>query len=157
MEWLTEAVIAQIVATIGVVLAAGIPAYLTFKSKLTEIGEDAAEAREQTKNTHSTNMREELDARHELIIGTLAEVTRDIRGIRRDHLDTRKDIGQLRSEDRAARREAHQLRQDLRDHIKDTEPLLPVLELLISQYAPDHIPDYDEDQDPPADPEKIEE
>ena len=154
MEWLTEAVIAQIVATIGVVLAAGIPAYLTFKSKLTEIGEDAAEAREQTKNPHSENIREEMDARHELIIGTLAEVTRDIRGIRRDNLETREDIGQLRAEDRAGRRDTHQLRNELREHIRDTEPLLPALEWLISRHAPEHLPDYDEDQDPPAGPKK---
>lgn len=157
MEWLTEVVIAQIVATIGVVLAAGIPAYLTFKTKLTEIGKDAAEARKQTKNTHNTNLREELDARHELVIGTLAELTRDIRGIRKDNLDTRKEIGQLRAEDRAGRRDTYNLRNELRNHIRDTEPLLPALEVLISRYAPEHMPDYDEDQDPKKGSKEIEE
>lgn len=135
MDWITEAVITNLVTTIGVVLAAGIPAYYSFKTKLTQIGEDAAEAREQTANTHTTNLREELDVRHELIVGTLSELSKDIRGVRRDHLSTRQDIGQLRAEDRAARRETQGLRQELRDHIKDTEPLLPTLERLVERYS----------------------
>lgn len=143
MHWPTEAVIIQIIITAGVVLAAGIPAYLQFKSKLLDIGDDAAEARKQTENSHQTNLREELDARHELLIGTLAELTRDLRGIRKDNLDTRKDIGQLRAEDRAARRDTYNLRNDLKSHIRDTEPLLPAIEMLIEQYVPEHHrPDY---------------
>lgn len=148
----TEAVVIQIIITAGVILAAGIPAYLQFKAKLLDIGDDAAEARKQTQNSDQTNLREELDARHELIIGTLAELTRDLRGIRRDNLDTRKDIGQLRSDDRQARRDAYQLRQDLREHIRDTEPLLPAIKLLIEQHAPEHRLDRydhtDEDEGP---------
>ena len=66
-DWLTETVLVQIVITAGVILGAGIPAYFGFRSKLAEIGKDAREARVQVKNSHSTNLREEQDERHEVV------------------------------------------------------------------------------------------
>jgi len=129
-EWMTETVIVQIVITAGVILGAGIPAYFAFRSKLAEIGKDAREAREQVKNDHDTNLREEGDERHGEQMKALKELARDVRGLREDHYETRKDIGMLHAEDRAGRRETQALRQEFADHIEQTAPLMPTLEAL---------------------------
>lgn len=123
-EWLTESIILQILITAGVIFAAGIPAYLSFKTKLAEINtgtqaaaKDAKEARIQVKNSHTTNLREEGDERHEATMNALTELGRDVRGLREDHYATRKDIGLLHSEDRATRRETQELRRELSEHL----------------------------------------
>lgn len=133
-EWLTEAVIIQGIITVGVILGAGIPAYFVFKSKLAEIGKDAKEARVQVKNSHSTNLREEQDERHVATMDLLKELGRDVRGLREDHYETRKDIGMLHAEDRAGRRETQGLRKELTEHLEQTAGLMPTLEKLVQQH-----------------------
>lgn len=63
------------------------------------------ETREQVTNSHSTNMRVELDERHAALMGeltgiqtTLKDHTRDIGGIREEQRLQRRDMGQLREE-----------------------------------------------------------
>ncbi|WP_417364090.1 hypothetical protein [Glutamicibacter arilaitensis] len=134
-EWLTEAVIIQALITVGVILGAGIPAYFVFKSKLAEIGKDAKEARVQVKNSHSTNLREEQDERHIATMELLKELGRDVRGLREENYETRKDIGMLHAEDRAGRRETQKLRQEFSEHTKQTENWTPMLTDLHEQYS----------------------
>lgn len=134
-EWLREAVIIQALITVGVILGAGIPAYFVFKSKLAEIGKDAKEARVQVKNSHSTNLREEQDERHIATKELLKELGRDVRGLREENYETRKDIGMLHAEDRAGRRETQKLRQEFSEHTKQTENWTPMLTDLHKQYS----------------------
>ncbi|WP_404291529.1 hypothetical protein [Glutamicibacter arilaitensis] len=133
--WLTEAVIVQAITTLGIVLGALITVGLPLRKKLTVIGKDAKEAREQVKNSHDTNLREEGDERHEATMGLLKELGRDVRGLREDHYETRKDIGMLHAEDRAGRRETQALRQEFSDHTKQTENWTPMLRDLHDQYS----------------------
>lgn len=134
-EWLTEAVIVQIITTLGIVLAALIAAWFPLRSKLNVIGKDAKEAREQVKNSHDTNLREEGDERHEATMSALKELGRDVRGLREDHYETRKDIGMLHAEDRAGRRETQALRKEFSEHTKQTESWTPMLTDLHAQYS----------------------
>lgn len=110
-EWMTEAVILQLVITLGVIAGGGIPAYFKFKSTLAEIGKDAREAREQVKNSHDTNLREEGDVRHEEILEAMREVKRDMQGVRDDNQATRKDIGILHGAIRGVVRDITGLRE----------------------------------------------
>lgn len=61
---MTEAVWVQIITTLGLVVIAVIG-----NRKLNRIGGDAREAREQTANTHETNLRDDVDAIAELVRG----------------------------------------------------------------------------------------
>lgn len=143
-EMITETVLTQIIITVGVVMGAGLPAYFAFKSKLAEINKgtqaaakDAKEARVQVKNSHSTNLREEQDERHEMTMSALNELGRDVRGLREDHHETRKDIGMLRAEDRVTRKETQGLRKEFAEHIQQTTPMMPTLEKLVQQAKPE--------------------
>ncbi|WP_313812977.1 DUF2746 domain-containing protein [Glutamicibacter sp.] len=95
---------------------------------------DAKEAREQVKNTHTTNLREEQDERHEATVSALREIARDVRGLREDHQATRMDIGHLRAEDRAGRRETQVLREEFEEHVKESEPVRAMISDLHNQY-----------------------
>lgn len=116
-------------------MAAGLPAYFGFRTKLRSIGDDAREAREQVKNSHDTNLREEGDERHGATMGALREVSRDVRGLRADHQATRKDLGLLWAEDRAGRAETQELRTDFQQHVAETAPILPVVKDLHDRYV----------------------
>lgn len=137
---MTETIWIQIIITGGVVLVAGIPAYFAFKGKLAEINKgtqaaakDAREARVQVKNSHSTNLREEQDERHEATMSALTELARDVRGLREDHYATRKDIGLLHAEDRAGRRETQELRRELSDHLEQTAENMALVRRLAAE------------------------
>ena len=135
-EWLTESIILQTLITSGVVLAAIGPVYLktrydtkkdraaqraarTAQEKvntdlaevLSSVASDAREAREQVKNSHDTNLREEGDVRHEEILATLKNVIRDMQGVRDDNQATRKDIGILHGAIRGVVRDITGLRE----------------------------------------------
>lgn len=133
--WLTEAVIVQAITTLGIVLGALITAWFPLRKKLTVIGKDAKEARVQVKNSHSTNLREEQDERHGATMELLKELGRDVRGLREENYETRKNIGMLHAEDRAGRRETQKLRQEFSEHTKQTENWTPMLKDLHKQYS----------------------
>lgn len=149
-SWVTESIILQIIITAGVVMGAGLPAYFAFKAKLAEISKgtqavakdakaaasDAKEARIQVKNSHTTNLREEGDERHEATMAALKELGRDVRGLRESSYATRQDIGLLHAEDRVTRRETQELRREFSAHIEQTAPMMPTLERLVQQSHP---------------------
>lgn len=122
IPWFARVLI-QALISLGLVLSAALPAYFGLKGKLLEISKNAKEARDQTANTHTTNLREELDERHDEVVDALREVARDVRGLREDHHATRKDIGMLYAEDRATRRETSQIRQELNEHLEELKPI----------------------------------
>lgn len=121
-----QQVLLQVVITVGVILSAAVPAYFKFKSDIATIKKTSKEARDQTANTHSTNLRDELDDRHEKVTNTLASITdtlreaaRDIRGLREDHHETRRDVGMLHAEDRTTKRELRDLREEVAERFND--------------------------------------
>ena len=105
-EWLTEPVMVQMITTLGLVITA-----ILGGRKLNKVGRDAKEARDQTANTHETNLRDDLDSQHASVIEGLKEVILDIRGLRDDHQATRKDIGILHGAIRGVVRDITGLRE----------------------------------------------
>lgn len=98
------------------------------KRELRGVAADARTAAEQTANTHTTNLRDDLDekvARIERGLGTLAdaqEATReDIGGLHSEVRDTRKDITGLRDDARTDRRAVTQVRADLNGFVRGRE------------------------------------
>lgn len=73
------------------------------EKKLGAVAADAREARDQTANTHTTNLREDLDEKFAEVLTAVSEVKdvqrehgRDIGGLRADHRQTRTELGHLR-------------------------------------------------------------
>ena len=159
MDWLTF--IVQVVATIGTVAVA----WLALRGKLADIAKsstaahteaaaartDAAAAKQASEKTESSiNNRsspasDRWDAIHKDIramatlqkeMGSIQkEMGRDVRGLQDTAQQTRRTLGQLRAEDRIARQETEQLRQDLTDHVQQTAPLLPMMRGLHDKWA----------------------
>lgn len=104
-----EALITQILITAGVIGAATLP--LLIKTQ-----KDAAEAKQQVSNDHSTNLRVENDERHShvvsLVVEKFDELTRhfntQVDGVRSDIRGVRRDIG--RNTDRLDESERRQER-----------------------------------------------
>lgn len=128
----------QLIATFGLVVVA-----LIGNRKLNRIGADAKEARDQTANTHDTNLRDDLDELRNrqatlgdelksqqatlgsdlgLVMETFKAVHDDVRGIRHDINGLREDNGEIR---RKQRMDASRARRDLRDHIAECSALTP--------------------------------
>lgn len=121
-----QQVLLQVVITVGIILSAAIPAYFKFKGDISSIKKDTKEARDQTANTHDINLRDELDDRHEKVTNTLESITdtlreaaRDIRGLREDHHETRRDVGLLHAEDRTTKRELRTLREEVTEQFNE--------------------------------------
>lgn len=97
----------QIIASAGLVLVAALPLLKRTERQAASAAVDASVAKEQTTNSHKTNLREELDERHEelvqlfksqggqiaLIVDTQRSHGDDIRGIKSDQRGIRRDIG----------------------------------------------------------------
>ena len=92
------ALVLAVVTTVGTVLATR-----PVRRDLRQVKSDAKEARDQTANTHTTNLREDLDEKFAEVLTAVSEVKdeqreqrRDIGGLRADHRQTRDDLGHLR-------------------------------------------------------------
>lgn len=129
-------------------------AWLTLRGRLAELGETTkaaqltaesaeraaskasgaavAAAKSSSKTEQSINNRDSpasdrWDAIHadvKVIAAKQREMGRDVRGLQDTAQQTRRALGQLRGEDRVARRETDQLRQDLTEHVEQTAPML---------------------------------
>lgn len=71
---MTEGVTIQLITTAGVVLVGFMQLFTNRRLKV--VGKDAAEAREQTKNTHETNLRHDLDEVKDKVTGLDDAVTK---------------------------------------------------------------------------------
>lgn len=104
------------------------------EKKLGAVAADAREARDQTANTHDTNLREDLDEKFDQVLTAVTEVKteqreqrRDIGGLRADHRQTRDDLGHLREvvdgNASEARRQHSALARRLERHLNpDADP-----------------------------------
>lgn len=93
-------------------------------SKLDRIGRDAAVAKEQTTNTHHTNLRDDLDgirAAVETLDQRVQPMTGQIRMIGTNVRSLQKDVGGLKQENRDDRKEAHDRIDGLAERMRTVE------------------------------------
>lgn len=107
MGWAT--VLAGFVASIPGVLAAVMS--VRTRTAVRRVGDDAAIVREEVKNSHKTNLRQESDARHDEVLQEFS-VLREY--IREELRDMRKDITRLSSDQSQDRADIRQLEKNPR-------------------------------------------
>lgn len=113
---MSEAITLELISQVGLLLAAVI-GLVGGRRKLRQIGADAAEARNQTANTHDTNLRDDIDSmRRELggVKDDIAGVHAELRGVRKDINGLRDDDGEIR---RQMRIDAERAQAALKAHI----------------------------------------
>lgn len=112
-DWLD--LLGLLIAAMAIVGAAGIPSWITTKRQRA-LSSDMAQVKDQVKNGHPTNLRDDLDS----IKRAVAEVREHQWELSRDVSGVRTDIGQLRGElrdERTARIDADdQLNQHIKTH-----------------------------------------
>lgn len=104
---MSEAITLELISQVGLLLAAVI-GLVGGRRKLRQIGADAAEARNQTANTHDTNLRDDIDSmRREIgvVKDDVGGVKDDIAGVHAELRGVRKDINGLRDDDGEIRRQ----------------------------------------------------
>lgn len=120
-EWLTENVLVALITTFGIIFTAlsGTAVLIGQRTsrRVKTIEKDAAETRYQVKNSHTTNLREEGDDRHE-------ELTTLVRQVISTQATQGLDIGGIRSELRALRKDD----TDQRDRLFELERTRPTKE-----------------------------
>lgn len=123
MGWAT--LIAASVTALGSVAAVVVTIILSARTRrdVKQVATDAREVKEQVKNSHTTNFREEADERHAenarkldtvlaqntQIIATQEQHTRDIGFLQRSQRGMRKDISRLMDADQEQTRSDHRL------------------------------------------------
>lgn len=113
---MSEIITVQLIASVGALLVA-VVGLIGGNRKLRSIGADAAEARNQTANTHDTNLRDDIDAMRREVAGVksdVSEVHDELRGVRRDINGLRQDDGEIR---RQMRIDAERAKAALKAHI----------------------------------------
>lgn len=80
---MVEVIVAAISAA-ALIIATAIPAYVQLAKGLASVKRDTKVTKEEVKNSHDTNLREELDGRHERVLAGLENIGHDIRGLRQD-------------------------------------------------------------------------
>ncbi|WP_194521982.1 DUF2746 domain-containing protein [Cellulosimicrobium sp. JZ28] len=117
--WLIALVAVALITTGGTVLA-----NRPMRKKLEAVAADAREARDQTANTHDTNLRDDLDAfRNEVrrgfedVSSEQGEVRRSVGIARREIRGVRKDVGSLQEDVVEVRDETRTVRERLDEHL----------------------------------------
>jgi len=102
--------------------------------KVERVAADARTAAEQTANTHSLNLRDDLDekdARTTRAISVLSDalqaIREDVGGLHSEIRDARQDIAGVRTDARADRRAVTQVRADLNGFVRGREHALDEL------------------------------
>lgn len=115
---------------LGLAIVFAVPATMTYLAQK-RTRRDLSEIKDQVKNTHETNLREDLDLKF-AELGTalggvksdLASVRDDIGGLHSETRDLRKDVTGIRTDAREDRRKQRDTEQSLDDHLKDVPRLL---------------------------------
>lgn len=87
--------------TVLVALIGLVPLLRRWNGAINEVRENAAEARSQVANTHSTNLRDDIDRMHDDVRAALAALERqgqDIAQLRRDAQELREELQTERTE-----------------------------------------------------------
>jgi len=120
--------------------------------KVERVAADARTAAEQTANTHTINLRDDLDekvlglARTLSILADAQQAARDdVGGLHAEIRDARKDIAGIRDDARADRRAVTQVRADLNGFVRGREHALDELRdsipTLVAQAMAQHVHD----------------
>jgi len=99
----TERIIVQVISSAALVLAASLPVLLSTRKSVEKVAADTAIVRAEVKNSHTTNLREESDERHDAVMDLLTELREEMRETRADVRGLRRDGG--RQDDRLQRLE----------------------------------------------------
>jgi hypothetical protein len=126
---LSEAVVTTLILTIGSIIAS----VLTFLGvRLNQVvrhsksaADDSATVKEQVQNSHTTNLREESDVRHDAVIlilegiqGKQAEQARSLEDVKASQRGLKRDIGRLADADLEHAKDAREERARLSSHIE---------------------------------------
>ena len=98
---MTEAAIVQTIATLGLIIVAIVTAIATHTNgrNLQRMSLDVSEVRSQTQNSHSKNMRDDMDSKHNAIVDAIANVRDDVGAMREDVGGLHRDITDLHRAD----------------------------------------------------------
>jgi hypothetical protein len=99
--WALVVVALAVITTVGTVLA-----NRPMRKKLEAVAADAREARDQTANTHKTNLRDDLDAFRD-------EVRQGFEDVATEQGETRRSVGIVRRELRGVRKDVGSLQEDV--------------------------------------------
>jgi archaellum component FlaC len=97
----SEAIIVSLIVAVGGVLAA-------------IFGRQLGRIRRQVENSHSTNLRDDIDNQHREVMGQLGRVADRLEGTASDIRGIRKDIGRLESKDDRLDDRIHELDKEMR-------------------------------------------
>lgn len=91
---MSAAVTIQAIATAGLIIVALITAVSTRANgrHIASVGRDVAEVRNQTQNSHTENMRDDMDGKHAAVVDAIAEVRSEVGTVRGDVGAVRGDI-----------------------------------------------------------------
>lgn len=123
VQYVGAPIIAALLAAAGVIVK-GRAHERSISSKLDKIGRDAAVAKEQTTNTHSTNLRDDLDGIRsavEQLDARVQPMTGQIRTIGTNVRSLQKDVGGLKQENRDDRRETHDRIDGIAERMREVE------------------------------------
>jgi septal ring factor EnvC (AmiA/AmiB activator) len=85
---------------------------------------DVAAIREQVENTHTSNLRDDIDNKISSVIEAVEQVRDDVGGLHSEVRDTRDDITGIRTDARRDRRLLAEQRQALDEHLSDVPRLV---------------------------------
>lgn len=148
-EWLTEAVIIQVLATLSAVAVA----WIALRGKLASIGKDASEAKaasvktESSINNRDSPLSDRLDVASKAAIDAL-EAVKDVAETLKTHgqkLDTHtkdlrgvdESVGILRSADRDLQKGLAHTQRELNIHIAETGPMKDKINRLAGKFLKD--------------------
>jgi archaellum component FlaC len=94
----SEAIVVSLIVAVGGILAA-------------ILGRQLGRIRKQVENSHSTNLRDDMDSQHREVMGQLGRVADRLEGTASDIRGIRKDIGRLESKDDRLAKQIHDLEQ----------------------------------------------
>lgn len=122
----------QIVASAGIVAAAVVPT-------LRRAASDASVARDQTANSHKTNLREELDERHDEIIAAFRMTRGDVQRVLETQHEHTERMNRIQSDQRGIRRDVGRnmdMTLRLSDRVTGVEERMRVVELASKSATP---------------------
>lgn len=133
MGWAT--LIAASLTSLGGIAAVVVSVIFSIRTRrdVKQIGSDAREVKEQVKNSHDTNMREENDLRHAAVMKELRTIKstqathgRQITKLDRVQRGMQRDIGRLADADQEQVREDHRLGERITNLESPPKPHHPI-------------------------------
>ncbi len=94
------------------------------RAELVEIKQHASRSLDQLENTHTTNLRDDLDKLTEILRDGMAAIRTDVGGLHSETRDLRQDVAGIRADGRHDRRKLAQQEKALDDHLSEVPQLV---------------------------------